>query len=133
MALFFIIIQDAGVTVPVLTGYRVTLKNTTDDDSVIRKANSSNSSNSLDPELLSPDTIQYNFTNVSQGRLYTVTVIAVNGVGGSSPTIRTISKCIVIITPGIIHAMYTLMKVTLVWQMCCPIACFVYCCCQAVL
>ncbi len=67
-----------------MTGYRVTLKNTTDDDSVTIVT---------DTPLLPPDTIRYNFTNVPQGRLYTVTVIAVNGVGDSSPTNRTISKC----------------------------------------
>ncbi len=98
--------------------------NTTDDDSVTI---------ATDTPLLSPDTSQYNFTNVPQGRLYTVTVIAVNGVGDSSPTTRTISKCIVIIIPALINAMYTLMKVTLQYdKLYCPIACFVYCC-QAVL
>ncbi len=74
-----------------MSGYRVTLENITDLVSIVYHS-----------PLLSPDSIQYNFTNVPQGRLYIVTVIAVNGVGDSSSTNRTISKCIVIIVPGII-------------------------------
>ncbi len=99
-----------------MTGYRVTLKNTTDDDSVTI---------ATDPVLLSPDTIQYNFTNVSQGRLYTVTVIAVNGVGDSTPTIRTISKYIVIIIPSIAFVLLLLLIDDLNMLMLCCVICVV--------
>lgn len=53
--------------------YHVTLINSTDADTV-----------SYYSGLLSPGTTTYTFTGVSPGRIYTVTVEAINGVGKNS-------------------------------------------------
>ena len=59
----------------------MTLKNITDFVTI-----------TFESPLLSPDATQYSFTNVPEGRVYTVTVVAVNDFGDSAPSIGIICK-----------------------------------------
>ena len=58
---------------------------------IVSIENSADSINDMAEEMLSPDTTQHIFTGVLHNATYTVSVIAVNGVG-SSVAITTIGK-----------------------------------------